>query len=75
MRNKPAASRARDGNAICRPGMWAKIDSPHWLCQIAPPCRYPPIGMRTTIGQVNSPFDRHRVVAASDLIWFIAGQT
>ena len=21
------------------PGMWAKIDSPHWLCQIAPPVR------------------------------------
>ena len=33
------------------------------------------IGMRTTIGHVNEPFDRQRVVAASDFSWFIAGHT
>ena len=35
----------------------------------------PPMAIRTTMGHVNAPFDRQRVVAASDLIWFIAGHT
>jgi len=29
----------REAMAMARPGMWAKIDSPHWLCQMAPPVR------------------------------------
>ena len=32
------------------------------------------MGTRRTIGQLNAPFDRHRSVAASDLICCIAGQ-
>ena len=35
----PTASAAREGKAMSRPGRWAKIDSPHWECHIAPPVR------------------------------------
>jgi len=31
--------------------------------------------MRSTIGQEKAPFDRQRIVAASDLICCMAGQT
>ena len=46
---------------MSRPGTWAKIDSPHWLCQIEPPVRYPPIATRSTIGTVHDPFERSPV--------------
>ena len=54
--------------------MWVKIDSPDWECQMAPPLTYPPIGTRRTIGHEKAPLDRHRMVAASLLIWCMAGQ-
>ena len=74
VRSIPAASRAREGNITIRPGTWAKIDSPLWLCQMAPPVRYPPIGTRSTMGTQNSPPERHRMVAASVLICCMAVQ-
>ena len=33
------------------------------------------MAMRTTIGHVKVPLERQRVVAASDLSWFMAGHT
>ena len=71
----PAASRARDGNTTISPGTWAKIDSPHWLCQIAPPVQVAadrdPQHHRA---RDHAPFDRQRIVAASVLICVMAGQ-
>ena len=39
VRSRPAASLARDGMMTMSPGMWVKIDSPHWECQMPPPVR------------------------------------
>ena len=71
---QPDGVTRREGNATSRPGMWAKIDSPLWECQMAPPVRYPPMATRTTRGQVKSPLDRHRMVAASLRSCCMAGQ-
>jgi hypothetical protein len=48
--------------------------SPHWLCQMAPPGEVAADRHPHTMGQVNAPSERQRMVAASLLIWVMAGQ-
>ena len=54
---RPFASAGFDGTTTFNPETWVNSASGLWLC-VWPPKIPPPVGMRTTIGQVNSPLER-----------------
>ena len=55
--SRPFASAGLEGTTTFRPETWVNSASGLWLC-VWPPKMPPPVGMRTTIGQVNSPLER-----------------
>ena len=55
--SSPFASWGLEGTTVFSPETWVKSASGLWLW-VCPPKMPPPVGMRTTIGQVNSPFER-----------------
>jgi hypothetical protein len=46
-----------DGTTVFSPATWVNSASGLWLW-VWPPKMPPPVGMRTTIGAVNCPFER-----------------
>jgi hypothetical protein len=55
--SRPLASFGFDGTTVFKPLTWVNSASGLWLW-VCPPKIPPPVGMRTTSGQVNSPFER-----------------
>ena len=55
--SRPLASYGIGRHHVFRPETWVNSASGLWLC-VWPPKMPPPVGMRTTIGQVNWPFER-----------------
>ena len=55
--SRPLASCGLAGTATFSPDTWVNSASGLWLC-VWPPKMPPPVGMRTTIGQVKPPLER-----------------